>query len=139
MRNRRQGLLFGPREAGCWEFLLGQAWLCALASGAAAYAIRAPALISVAIGFGGEAIGLSLFLLMFAQLFWLEERFPGIPDWCLQVWGWLPPLVILGLPLRHFFPGLGGGLLTLAVVWLLLLGLSLALRLLLRLWDQFGQ
>ncbi len=82
-------MLFGPREAGCWEFLLLQAWGFCLIAGAIGWFSGNPVAWKVARGFFAEAFLLTLFLVSVAQSFWVEERFPQIPDRCSELVGYL--------------------------------------------------
>ena len=124
----RLGLLFGPREAGCWQALISQAWLSTLVAGAAAYFTGNSWLRSLAELFLMEATLLSLFLLAVAQLFWLEDRFSNVPAWCWQVFWFLGLGQILCLLLALLRP------VSLGLFAFLLLCLMVSLLLRLVLW-----
>ena len=85
----RRGLLFGPREAGCWEFVLGLGWLFTLVTGLLAWLTGNSALRHIAGTFFCIALSTTLLLLSLAQSFWVSERWPSIPDFCYQILGWL--------------------------------------------------
>ncbi|MBX3171206.1 MAG: hypothetical protein KF760_27605 [Candidatus Eremiobacteraeota bacterium] len=67
MRQRGLGLLFGPREGGCWEFLLCQAWLSGLAASAVAWFTGSRWIWEIARGFLSEAVVITLLLASVAQ------------------------------------------------------------------------
>lgn len=136
MRNRRRGLLFGPREAGCWHVLLTQAWLCAVIAGVAAHFTKFVWVQQLALMFASEAVGLTLFLLSVAQAFWFEERFPSL-GWLLQVVGYVFLGTMLCLMVLPLFPALGQVIAYLLQFLLASLGLSLLLRIVSWVMDQF--
>ena len=95
MRSKRRGLLFGPREGGCWTFLLQQAWLSFAATAGLAWFFQTPLLVGLATAFFSEAIGLTLFLAVVAQLFWAGDELTWIPDQFYQLLGLLFVLMLL--------------------------------------------
>lgn len=100
MRSKRRGLLFGPREAGCWTFLLQQAWLSFAATAGLAWFFPNYLTVGIAAFFMSEALGLTLFLAVVAQLFWASETLNWIPDVFYQILGWLF-LVMMLCPLAY--------------------------------------
>lgn len=139
MRSTRRGLLFGPREAGCWTFLLWQSWLCSAVSAGLAWLYPHKLLFEICLSFFSEAAALSLFLLVVAQVFWAEERLKWVPDWFYQLLGWLF-LLMMGCPIAglitsiELFLDVFRGLI---LLYASLLSLSLILRLLLSVVDRW--
>ncbi|MBT9587748.1 hypothetical protein IV102_30715 [bacterium] len=134
----RRGLLFGPREAGCWEFVLGLGWLCTLVTVLLAWLSGNSALRQIAGTFFCIALSTTLLLLSLAQSCWVSERWPSIPDVCYQVSGWL----LIASLFSPFLAGLTGqvwiarwGMLYLLGMVALLL-LSLLLRIVLSIWER---
>lgn len=138
MRRANRGLLFGPREAGCWEFLLAQAWSCFLLAAAIGWFTGSLVAWRVASSFFAEGTLLVLLLVSVAQLCWVEERFPRIPGICLQLTG----LMVPGFVLFTFAHALSSipllALLAFACLAIYggLLLLSILVRLSLALWDR---
>ncbi len=138
MRSNRRGLLFGPREAGCWTFLLQQAWLSCAATAGLAWFFPNPLMVSIAAFFMSEALGLTLFLVAVAQLYWACHTLDWIPDAFYQILGWLF-LVMIPCPLAHaLMPNQIAMPLMLGILSLfgLLLAISLIIRAVMALRDR---
>ena len=80
VRHCNRGLLFGPREAGCWEFLVFQAFSCGLVASVLGWATGNRTSRHLAGYFWAEGIAIVLLLTSVAQSRWLEERFPRFPQ-----------------------------------------------------------
>ena len=134
MGRGNRGLLFGPREAGCWQTLLTQAFSCGLLAAALGWWTGNRAAWHIAGSFLSEGLAIVLLLTSAAQLFWLEERFPRVPlAWIgYSVPAALALLVVGGVCGQVLLAQLGLALLALMLGLLLL---SIALRLVLALWD----
>lgn len=138
VRRRNLGLLFGPREAGCWEFLLGQAWISCLVAAAIGWLAHSPVAWKVARGCFAEAMSITLLLTSVAQWVWLEERFPQIPDACFTTVGYMALAFFPLLFVNAFFSSPLLSLLALAcfAIPLFLLVLSLLTRIFLALGER---
>ena len=138
LNHSRRGLLSGPREGGCWAFLLAQAFLCTLVTGALASITESSVLKTLAEMFLGEAVSITLLLLSLAQSSWVEERWPRIPNACYQLPGWLLVASVLSLVVGNLTGQ--AWIVHWAIAYVLgmlaLLLLSLPLRIVLSLWDR---
>lgn len=134
----RRGLLFGPREAGCWEFVLGLGWKCTLVTGLLAWLTGNFVIRQIAGMFFCLSLSTTLLLLSMAQYVWVSERWPSIPDVCYQVAVWLV-IVSIFSPLLARLTGqiwiVNWGMLYLLGMLTLLL-LSLLLRIVLSFWER---
>ena len=83
MRHHNRGLLFGQREAGCCQFLLGQAFSFGLIAAVLGWATGNRTSWRLAGSFLAEGVAIVLLLASVAQSCWLEERFPRFPQ------GWI--------------------------------------------------
>ena len=139
MRSSKRGLLFGPREAGCWSFLLWQSWLCSAVSAGLSWLYPHKLLFEICLSFFSEAAALSLFLLVVAQVFWAEERLKWVPNWFYQLLGCLF-LLMMACPIVVVITSIDLFLDVFRALFLLfasLLVLSLILRLLLSVVDRW--
>ena len=139
MRRRGNlGLLFGPRESGCWEFLLAQAWGFCLITAAIGWFSGSQVAWKVSRSFLFEGLGITLLLLSVAQVCWVGERFPQIPGGCYNALFYLLVGSSLGMILAGVIssPDLAavafGGLTFLLGVLLL----SVLTRILLAIWQR---
>jgi hypothetical protein len=138
MRSKRRGLLFGPREAGCWTFLLQQSWLSFAATAGLAWFFPTPLMVGIAAFFMSEALGLTLFLVVVAQLFWASYNLMWLPSGFYQILSWLF-LVMMLCPLAHaLMPNQIAMPLMLGIISLfgLLLAISLIIRAVMALRDR---